>query len=174
MPFLSSSGADTAKENYNSPRSMTESVQLCSRVGPHVPSVKKPISIGSLQTQLESQIREHVAKYYEGWTVCDDGHRTRKMGVWGRRCLQQNCRGKVTFEYSDGRLYNQLRFYASLFNAEKVLKGTVGSTQTDAVAAVVSSNLALLQAMSACVEKYLDQSARRWVELSTIFSFMNV
>ncbi|KAJ7763943.1 DNA polymerase family B-domain-containing protein [Mycena maculata] len=145
--------------------------------GPACPTCQQSICPGSLQMQLEAQIREHVSKYYEGWTVCDDptcGHRTRKMGVWGRRCLQRNCRGKVTFEYSDAQLYNQLRFYASLFNAEKVLKGTVGSTQTDAVGAVVSNNLGFLQAMSACVERYLNQSARRWVELSKIFSFMNV
>ncbi|KAJ7493343.1 hypothetical protein B0H11DRAFT_2006017 [Mycena galericulata] len=132
--------------------------------GPACPSCKQIISAGSLQMQLETQIRGHISKYYEGWT----------MGVWGRRCLQRSCRGKVTFEYSDARLYNQLRFYASLFNAEKILRGTVGSTQIDAVTAVVSNNRAFLEAMSACVERYLDQSARRWVELSTIFSFMNV
>jgi len=96
------------------------------------------------------------------------------MGVYGRTCLRPGCSNTVMFEYSDARLYNQLRFYASLFNAEKLLKGTVGSTQTDVVSAVVSTHLAFLQAMSACVERYLDQSARRWVELSTIFSFMNV
>ncbi|KAJ7717680.1 DNA polymerase family B-domain-containing protein [Mycena metata] len=138
---------------------------------------KEKISAGSLQTQLETQIRDHIAKYYEGWTVCDDtacGHRTRKMGVRGRRCLQTGCRGKVVFEYSDARLYNQLRYYGSLFNAEKVTKAVAGSTHTEAVNAVVLSNLPFLHSMAACVERYLDQSARRWVELSTIFSFMNV
>ncbi|KAJ6561161.1 DNA polymerase family B-domain-containing protein [Mycena vulgaris] len=145
--------------------------------GPACPECRQKISTGSLQLQLETQIREHISKYYEGWTVCDDptcGHRTRKMGVWGRRCLQRGCRGKVTFEYTDAQLYNQLRFYSSLFNAEKAVKATVGSTHTDAVNAVISSNLGFLQAMTACVERYLDQSARRWVELSTIFSFMHV
>ncbi|KAJ7708740.1 DNA polymerase alpha catalytic subunit [Mycena rosella] len=145
--------------------------------GPACPACRGKISTGSLQMQLETQIRQHISKYYEGWTVCEDptcGHRTRKMGVWGRRCLKQGCKGKVTFEYSDAQLYNQLRFYASLFNAEKAVKATVGSAHTDAVNAVISNNLGLLQAMTACVERYLDQSARRWVELSTIFSFMKV
>ncbi|KAJ7460715.1 DNA polymerase family B-domain-containing protein [Mycena latifolia] len=145
--------------------------------GPACPQCRAKISTGSLQMQLETQIREHISKYYEGWTVCEDptcGHRTRKMGVWGRRCLQQGCRGKVTFEYTDAQLYNQLRFYASLFNAEKAAKAAVGSAHTDAVNAVISSNLGCLQAMTACVERYLQQSARRWVELSTIFSFMKV
>lgn len=55
----------------------------------------------SLQAQLECQIREHVGRYYEGWTVCDDavcGNRSRMMGVYGRRCLKDWCKGKVAFE----------------------------------------------------------------------------
>ncbi|KAJ6485791.1 hypothetical protein C8R45DRAFT_829069 [Mycena sanguinolenta] len=160
--------------------------------GPTCPECKQSISPGSLQMQLETQIREQIAKYYEGWTLCDDtscGHRTRRMGVWGRRCLQKGCKGKVVFEYSDARLYNQLRYYASLFNAEKAAKAVIGSTNTgmypltqsgnasccvDAVSAAIANNLSLLQAMGACVERHLNQSARRWVELSTIFSWMNV
>ncbi|KAJ6624905.1 DNA polymerase alpha catalytic subunit [Mycena sp. CBHHK59/15] len=145
--------------------------------GPRCSACQKAISAGSLQMQLETQIREHISKFYEGWTVCDDptcGHRTRMMGVWGRRCLQNGCRGKVAFEYSDARLYNQLRYYSSLFNGEKAAKAAIGSTQTDAVLAIISSNTGFLQAMTACVERYLDQSARRWVELSSLFSFMVV
>ncbi|KAJ7623603.1 hypothetical protein FB45DRAFT_837909 [Roridomyces roridus] len=143
--------------------------------GPTCPACRKPIK--SLEMQLETQIRREIAKFYECWTVCDDptcGSRTRKMGVFGRRCLQRNCRGKVSFEYSDARLYNQLRFYASLFNPEKIKKNAVGTTQTDAVEAVLVSNHQLLRDLTACVEKYLNQSARRWVDLSTIFAFMKV
>ncbi|KAJ7634179.1 DNA polymerase family B-domain-containing protein [Mycena polygramma] len=150
---------------------------ILTSAGPACPECTKALTTGSLQTQLETQIREHIAKYYEGWTVCDDtacGQRTRRMGVWGRRCLQRGCRGKVVFEYSDARLYNQLRFYASLFNADKAAKSVVGSTNTDAVSAVIANNLGFLHAMGACVERHLDQSARRWVELSSIFSFMNL
>lgn len=53
--------------------------------------------------QLESQIREHIAKYYEGWAACNDptcGYRTRMMGVYGRRCLRPDCKGTVSFEVS--------------------------------------------------------------------------
>ena len=59
------------------------------------------LGTASLQIQLECQIREHINKYYEGWTVCDDptcGNRVRMMGVYGRRCLKEWCRGSVTFE----------------------------------------------------------------------------
>ncbi|KAK7031479.1 DNA polymerase [Favolaschia claudopus] len=147
--------------------------------GPTCPnaSCNMPISAGSLQVQLETQIRHHIARYYEGWTLCNDtscGHRTRKMGVWGRRCLQKGCKGTVVFEYSDARLYNQLRYYAYLFNPEKAARAVVGSTNTDTVSALIANNLGFLQTMGGCVERYLDQSARRWVELSTIFSFMNL
>ena len=59
--------------------------------------------MASVQTQLEVQIREHIAKYYESWTVCEDStcaNRTRMMGVYGRRCLRPGCQGKVAFEVS--------------------------------------------------------------------------
>ncbi|KAF8964941.1 hypothetical protein BDZ97DRAFT_1918642 [Flammula alnicola] len=85
------------------------------------PACSKTIS---LQTQLEAQIRDFIAKYYEGWTVCDDpacDNRTRMMGVYGRRCLRSGCKGKVTFEYSDTPLYNQLRYFVSLFGVQKAL-----------------------------------------------------
>ncbi|KAF7309528.1 DNA polymerase [Mycena indigotica] len=145
--------------------------------GPTCSSCKQPISAGSLQTQLEVQVRAHINKYYEGWTVCNDlscGHRTRKMGVFGRRCLQRKCKGKVVYEYSDAQLYNQLGFYASLFSAEKASKMAVGAANADLVNAVISNNFAFLQTMTTCIERYLDQSARRWVELSELFGFMQV
>lgn len=65
------------------------------------PQCHAAVGMASVQTQLEVQIREHIAKYYENWTVCDDstcGNRTRMMGVYGRRCLRPGCRGSVTFE----------------------------------------------------------------------------
>ena len=65
------------------------------------PQCHAAVGMASMQTQLEVQIREHIARYYESWTVCDDstcGDRTRMMGVYGRRCLRPGCRGSVTFE----------------------------------------------------------------------------
>jgi hypothetical protein len=65
------------------------------------PSCKAPLGEGSLQVQLEVQIRKHVARYYEGWLVCDDsvcGHRTRMMRVYGRKCLRPECRGTMSYE----------------------------------------------------------------------------
>lgn len=84
----------------------------------------------SLQTQLEVQIRACIGRYYEGWTVCEDamcGHRTRSMSVYGRRCVRPRCQAKVRFEYSDVELYNQLRYFAMLFDADKAQKAAIGS-----------------------------------------------
>jgi DNA Polymerase alpha zinc finger len=67
------------------------------------PSCSAPILGGSLQTQLEVQLRRHISRYYEGWLVCDDavcGRRTRMMRVYGRRCLSEGCKGVMGFEVS--------------------------------------------------------------------------
>ncbi|KAF7289426.1 DNA polymerase [Mycena chlorophos] len=150
---------------------------LLQPTGPTCSSCSKPISTGSIQTQLETQVRAHINRYYEGWVVCTDvscGHRTRRMGVWGRRCLQPNCLGKVAFEYSDAQLYNQLGYYKSLFSEDKAMKMAVGSASAERVNALVSTNLPFLQTMTGCLEPYLDSSARRWIELKELFSFMNI
>ena len=69
--------------------------------GPTCPGCKTILRTASLQAQLDAQIRARIARYYEGWTVCDDptcGQRTRMMGVYGRRCLRPGCLGHVAFE----------------------------------------------------------------------------
>jgi DNA polymerase alpha subunit A len=69
--------------------------------GPTCPMCDKTLGTASLQMQLECQIREHIYRYYEGWTVCDDatcGNRARMMSVYGWRCLKDQCGGTVSFE----------------------------------------------------------------------------
>jgi DNA polymerase alpha subunit A len=116
--------------------------------GPTCLACKQPLGLASVQVQLETQIREHIAKYYLGWTICDDptcGNRTRMMSVYGKRCLKPGCLGRVTFEvsrvalhsrtsclfhrlqYSDAQLHNQLRFYSYLFDGAKAMKNALGS-----------------------------------------------
>ncbi|KDQ50145.1 hypothetical protein JAAARDRAFT_74363 [Jaapia argillacea MUCL 33604] len=164
--------------------------------GPACIACQSPLSPASIHVQLETQIRGHIAKYYEGWTVCDDttcGNRTRMARVYAKRCLKSGCRGSVTFVYSDSQLYNQLRFYSSLFNQPRILKLAKGSTSfgqysyscirvialmaethLDAVNAIVATQGDLLAALEGTVEKYLDQCGRRWVELGGLFSFMKL
>ena len=98
-------------------------------------------------------------------------------------------------QYSDAELYTQLRYFAYLFDGEKAIDSAVGPVKglwacllqefiklrlafrlTDLVAAVVRApaNAALLRSLAACVDKYLDQCGRRWVDLSAIFGKMKV
>ncbi|KAJ2926264.1 hypothetical protein H1R20_g10824, partial [Candolleomyces eurysporus] len=142
-------------------------------------SCEKPVSYIGIQLQLESQIREYIAKYYEGWTICDDqtcNNRTRMMGVYGKRCLRapQGCRGQVTFEYSDTQLYNQLRYFKYLFDGEKAMKGAKGSSSEEEVIAVVGKNASHLKTLSECAEKHLEHCGRRWVDLQAIFSVLKL
>lgn len=94
-------------------------------------------------------------------------------------------------QYSDAQLYSQLRYFASLFDAEKAVKGAKGTSQQgdhhltslalpitegviDELIALTSMNATFLHAMGATVSKYVDRSGRRWVDMSGLFSFMSV
>ena len=69
--------------------------------GPQCAGCQAPLTEASMLVQLENQIRGHINRYYEGWTICDDAtcrNRTRMMSVYGRRCLKRDCRGAVSFE----------------------------------------------------------------------------
>ncbi|TBU30600.1 DNA polymerase alpha catalytic subunit [Dichomitus squalens] len=140
------------------------------------PQCRAAVSVASVQTQLEVQIREHIAKYYESWTICDDatcGNRTRMMGVYGRRCLRPGCRGTVAFEYSDAQLYNQLRYYFSLFDIKKALEAATGATKDD-LQTLGHLPQGICYQLREVVERYLNQCGRRWVQMSALFSFMKL
>lgn len=113
------------------------------------PNCKAPLQMPSVQTQLEMQVRKHVARLYEGWTMCQDatcGQRTRMMGVYGKRCLRPGCTGQVVMEvrvvmnheiamvlkspqYSDLALYTQLAYFRSLFDGDKAVSKAKGARQ---------------------------------------------
>lgn len=109
------------------------------------------IPTASIAVQLDLQIRSYVAKFYEGWLVCDDascGNRTRMMSVYGKRCLVAACRGQMHYEvsfffsscwcracadsgrqYSDSMLYNQILFLDGLFDGEKTRTKLTGTSK---------------------------------------------
>lgn len=112
---------------------LISSVDICSPTGitcrcGHV------LSTISIVAQLEHQIRQQTSKYYEGWLVCDDqacGNRTRQMSVYGHRCLGpkglgHGCLGKMQYEYTEKMIYNQLLYFATLFDVEKAKKAAKG------------------------------------------------
>jgi DNA polymerase alpha subunit A len=88
-------------------------------------SCKALLSLFSINSQIEGQIRRHLTKYYENWLLCDEpacAARTRQMNVYGKRCLITGCRGQMTQEYNDKMLYNQLLYFDMLFDIEKAKK----------------------------------------------------
>ncbi|KAI6101196.1 hypothetical protein F5141DRAFT_1190185 [Pisolithus sp. B1] len=147
--------------------------------GPACLACGSQYTTASLQIQLEVQIRAHIARYYLGWLLCDDStcaNRTRSMGVYGRRCLRSGCRGAMRFEYSDADLYNQLRYFRSLFDGDKAKKAALGSTKLGEVNEIADNKTCqqFFEDMNTTVDKYLEQCGRRWVDLGALFSGMKL
>ncbi|KAG2147493.1 hypothetical protein DEU56DRAFT_899384 [Suillus clintonianus] len=142
------------------------------------PACSAPLGSASLQTQLEVQIRSFVAKYYEGWVVCEDpacGYETRSMRMYGWRCgAPGGCKGRAQFKYWDTELYTQLRYCSTLFDVEKIIKAAQGSARKEEIEAVAANNDPFLRVMSKTVDKYMEQCGRCWVNLGALFSSMNL
>jgi DNA polymerase alpha subunit A len=72
--------------------------------GIHCPGCDSRFSNASIAVQLDNCIRDHISRYYLGWTVCDGdgcGSRTRMMSVYGKRCMgieKPGCKGSVKLE----------------------------------------------------------------------------
>lgn len=142
--------------------------------------------------QLEHQVRQQTCKYYEGWLVCDDqacGNRTRQMSVYGHRCLgpkglAHGCLGKMRYEYTEKMIYNQLLYFATLFDVDKaknLAKGADKGEQThsnlygiansfiDLVLALAEHNRARFGTLKGVLDKYLDKCGRQWVAMDSLF-----
>ncbi|KEP54793.1 DNA polymerase II [Rhizoctonia solani 123E] len=157
----------------------TTEVPIITSAGVRCPGCSEELSSASVQVQLETQLRQQINQYYSGWMVCEDatcGHRARSMSVYGKRCLNPGCvaKGPVSYEYTDLKLYNQLLYYTSLFDGHKAIEKAAGTPRHGEVIALVGLNNEFLTTMTNCVEKYLNQCARRWVEMGTLFSFMQI
>ncbi|KAK4921976.1 hypothetical protein LTR28_012685, partial [Elasticomyces elasticus] len=164
--------------------SLTNAGLACPRQG-----CNKVLSNLAVVTQLESQMRQHTARYYEAWLVCDDpacGNRTRQMSVYGHRCLGPKglgygCLGRMSFEYSEKQLYNQLLFLQSMFDVDKGLetmtKDTAkglsnGDTEDNEKTKVLAeTNRARFATCQSVVKGYLDKSGWGWVSMDGLFGF---
>ncbi|KAG8995845.1 DNA-directed DNA polymerase alpha catalytic subunit pol1 [Tulasnella sp. JGI-2019a] len=140
------------------------------------PSCNDILTEGRVLAHLEVQIRQHVGKYYDSWAVCDEQTcqlRTRSSGVYGRRCMQRECTGHVSSEYTGLQLYNQLLYYRSIFDAEKARVQAKGTPREDELGVIIMKHSELLLRMIQAVERYLSDCGRRWVEFEGLFSFMS-
>lgn len=139
----------------------------------------------SLVAQVESQIRAHTAQYYSGWLVCDEatcGNRTRQMSVYGHRCmgprgLAHGCMGRMSFEYSEKALYNQLLFLQRMFDTDKGIEGLTkpmnggGGEQTEKQKVLLETNRIRWSTCKRVVDGYLDKSGWGWVSMDSLFGF---
>lgn len=151
---------------------------------------RKKITTLALSAQLEQQIRRHTSKYYSAWLICDDpacGMRTRQMSVYGHRCLgpkglAYGCSGRMSFEYSEKALYNQLLYLQSIFDTDKMVEkmsAAGGIVKMDSAEGEKREKIKVLAGMNKqrfaicweVVKAYLDKSAWGWVSMESLFGF---
>ncbi|KAJ5825060.1 hypothetical protein N7447_007400 [Penicillium robsamsonii] len=163
---------------------LVTSSHMCTAHGIVCPnqSCQKPFSVMTIVAQLENQIREQTSRYYEGWLVCDDsscGNRTRQISVYGHRCLgprgrAEGCLGRMSYEYSEKAIYNQLLYFAGLWDVEKAKVAAEKETgeKKDSVAALAEFNRTRFGTIKGVVDSYLKKCGRQWVEMDGLFRFM--
>ncbi|KAF2665566.1 DNA polymerase alpha catalytic subunit [Microthyrium microscopicum] len=140
----------------------------------------------SIAAQLDAQIRQHVARYYAGWLVCDDsttcGQRTRQMRVYGHRCLGpkglgSGCAGKMQYEFTEKALYNQILYLSTVFDVEKVKERVsnaalvVDREVKDKTLVLAECNRQRFETARDVVKGYLDRNGRQWVQMDNLFAF---
>lgn len=143
---------------------------------------QKPFSVLTIVAQVENQIREQTSRYYEGWLVCDDsscGNRTRQISVYGHRCLgprgrAEGCLGRMSYEYSEKEIYNQLLYFAGLWDVEKAKASAEKETgeKKDNISALAEFNRTRFGTIKGVVDGYLKKCGRQWVEMDGLFRFM--
>lgn len=164
---------------------LAASSHMCTANGIVCPNqgCQKPFSVLTIVAQLESQIRAQTSKYYEGWLVCDDsacGNRTRQISVYGHRCLgprghAEGCLGRMSYEYTEKQMYNQLLYFAGLWDVDKAKAAAAkeaGGEKKDSLVALVEFNRVRFAAIKGVVDGYLKKCGRQWVEMDSLFRFM--
>lgn len=156
-----------------------------SATGVICPGCEAVIPTLSVVAQVETAVRAQTARYYEGWLCCDDsqcGIRTRQMSVYGTRCLgrsglARDCLGRMRYEYTEKAIYNQLVYFASLFDVDraKTKAASPGDQQLtgqdrDRILALAEHNRVRFETVRGVVNKYLDKCGRQWVAMDTLFA----
>jgi DNA polymerase alpha subunit A len=150
-------------------------------------SCKKLLLNLTLVAQTEAHIRQHIARYYSNWLVCNDqacGMRTRQISVYGHRCLgpkglAKDCLGVMQPEYTEKMLYNQLLYTSSIFDVdrawEKIEKegreGVIGGEKKEKIKILVENNRDRFETVKDVVRGYLEKNGRQWVQMDTLFGF---
>jgi DNA polymerase alpha subunit A len=137
----------------------------------------------SIVAQLESSIRQLQASYYAGHLVCDDAqcaNRTRQMSVYGSRCLgpkglAKDCLGKMHYEIKERDVWNQLLYFQSLFDVERMAKDDVAKGEEEAkrekMKVLVEVNRERFGTLKGVVDRWLERNGRQWVQMDSLFAF---
>lgn len=160
------------------------SIQTISHNGIQCPSngCGKILQTISIVAQLESAIRQLLASYYAGYLICDDpqcGNRTRSISVYGHRCLgpkglAKDCLGKMQWETREKDVWNQLLYYQSLFDVDRVNKDNVGmkvEESAEKLKILAEVNRERFGTLKGVVGKWLERNGRQWVQMDSLFSF---
>jgi DNA polymerase alpha subunit A len=152
-------------------------------------SCQKILSNLSVVAQLETAIRQTLATYYSGTLVCNDpacSSRTRQISVYGHRCLgpkglAKDCLGKMSYTYSEKDVWNQLLYYKSLFDVDRVgkeadgvngVKADAGSNEKrEKMKILAEVNRERFGTLKGVVERWLERNGRQWVQMDSLFAF---
>ncbi|KAJ1956569.1 DNA-directed DNA polymerase alpha catalytic subunit pol1, partial [Linderina pennispora] len=128
-----------------------------------------------LATQMALAIRHHIRRYYCFEMACDEpacGLHSRAMSVAGSRCLRPHCSGKLHEVYTDKMLYNQILFFSAILNTERSAT-RLGLPASD-VRIIRDAHMEHVSKLASVVDSYMSVSARRFVDMSTLFSFCRI
>lgn len=81
----------------------------------------------------------------------------------------------MAYEYTEKQLYNQLLYFAGLWDVEKaktVAAKEGNGEKKDSVAALVEFNRTRFGTVKGVVDAYLKKCGRQWVEMDSLFRFM--
>jgi len=157
--------------------------------GVQCPSIacKQLLPTISIVAQLESAIRQSLSTYYTGTLTCNDpacSSQTRQISVYGHRCLgpkglAKDCLGKMSYTYSEKDLWNQLLYFQSLFDVDRVGKEDVTSIVKEEGEGVQRQKMKILAdfnrqrfgTLKGVVGKWLERNGRQWVQMDSLFAF---
>lgn len=87
---------------------------------------------GRISNALNLAVKGRVKEYYDGCLRCDDltcGLETKQLSVCGGVCLARGCNGKLLPKYSEADLHLQLKYYDSLFDVDRAVKGYIDAVE---------------------------------------------
>ena len=103
------------------------------------------------------------------------------MSVYGSRCLgskglAKDCLGKMHYEIKERDVWNQLLYFKSLFDVDRVGKEDSAIIKTEAegremMKVLAEKNRERFGTLKGVVDKWLERNGRQWVQMDSLFGF---